>query len=71
MILDPAINVARKSALVHAPHNPEVLYRLGQVYAEMENPQLARTYLEMALEAAGSDGALRARIRSTLDTIPQ
>jgi hypothetical protein len=41
------------------------------VYAEMENPQLARSYLEMALDAAGSDGALRARIRSALDTIPR
>lgn len=63
--------VALKGALLHSPHNPDVLYHLGLVYTKMENTGLARSYLEMALDAAGSDGALRARIRSALDSIPK
>jgi len=60
---------ALENALLHAPRDPEVLYRLGLVQAQKNDPNLARSYYEMALDVVGSDRALNARIRAALDDI--
>jgi tetratricopeptide (TPR) repeat protein len=60
---------ALENALLHAPLDPEVLYRLGLVHAQQGDPNLARSYYEMALDVVGSDRALSTRIRTALDDL--
>jgi tetratricopeptide (TPR) repeat protein len=59
---------AFQQALFHDPDNAMVLYRLGQIYLLMENPERARSYFEMGMEKAGSEGniELESTIRSAL-----
>jgi superkiller protein 3 len=66
--LDQA-ELALQSALLHAPHDPAVLYRLGLVCAQKHNTNLARSYYEMALDAAGNDRSIAARIRAALNDV--
>ncbi|HEU4365155.1 MAG TPA: tetratricopeptide repeat protein, partial [Candidatus Krumholzibacteria bacterium] len=63
--LDQA-ETALQTALLHAPKDPAVLYRLGLVTAQKHDPNLARSYYEMALAVAGGNRALIARIRAAL-----
>jgi Flp pilus assembly protein TadD len=56
-----------KAALLHAPTNAAVMYRLGTVYLGMNEKSRARAYFEMAMDAVGDDPALKTNIRTGLD----
>jgi superkiller protein 3 len=60
---------ALDNALLHAPRDPEVLYRLGLVHAQKGDLNLARSYYEMALDVVGGNRTLSARIRAALDDV--
>jgi tetratricopeptide (TPR) repeat protein len=62
-----AAEEALQSALLHAPKNAAVLYRLGTVYLGMNEKSRARAYFEMAMDAVGEDAALKTNIRTGLD----
>jgi len=61
--------LALKNALLHAPKDPEVMYKLGLVYAQKRDLNLALSYYEMALDAVGSNRDLTARIRAAIDDV--
>lgn len=65
----PEAEDALQRALYHAPDDPMVLYRLGQVYVQMFNEERARSYFEMAMEKAASDFELESKIRSALNSL--
>lgn len=56
-------------ALHHEPGNPEVLYRLGQLYATKGDVIGAESYLGRALEAAEDDFDMQRRVRETLRSL--
>lgn len=58
---------ALQSALLHAPKNAAVMYRLGTVYLGKNDKTRARAYFEMAMDAVGDDPALKTNIRTGLD----
>jgi tetratricopeptide (TPR) repeat protein len=62
-----AAEEALQSALLHAPKNAAVMYRLGTVYLGKNEKTRARAYFEMALDAVGDDDALKTNIRTGLD----
>ena len=60
---------ALQTALLHSPKDPAVLYRLGLVCAQKQENNRARSYYEMALDVAGNDKDMRARIQSALKDV--
>jgi Flp pilus assembly protein TadD len=62
-----AAEEALQSALLHAPKNAEVMYRLGTVYLGMNEKSRARAFFEMAMDAVGDDATLKTNIRTGLD----
>ncbi len=58
---------ALQAALLHAPKDAAVLYRLGMVYLERNEKSRARAYFEMAMDNVGDDAALKTNIRTGLD----
>ncbi|HXV13854.1 MAG TPA: tetratricopeptide repeat protein [Candidatus Krumholzibacteria bacterium] len=62
-----AAEEALQSALLHAPKNAAVMYRLGMVYLDKNEKTRARAYFEMAMDAVGNDAALKTNIRTGLD----
>jgi Flp pilus assembly protein TadD len=60
---------ALQTALLHAPRSAAVLYRLGLVCAQKLERNRARSYYEMALDVAGSDKNMRARIQAALKDV--
>jgi len=62
-----AAEEALQTALLHAPKNAAVMYRLGTVYLGKNEKTRARAYFEMAMDAVGDDPALKTNIRTGLD----
>ncbi len=62
-----AAEEALQEALIHAPKNAAVMYRLGTVYLGKNEKTRARAYFEMAMDAVGNDAALKTNIRTGLD----
>jgi tetratricopeptide (TPR) repeat protein len=58
---------ALQSALLYAPKNAAVMYRLGMVYLDKNEKTRARAYFEMAMDAVGNDAVLKTNIRTGLD----
>lgn len=58
---------ALQAALLHAPKDAAVMYRLGMVYLDKNEKARARAYFEMAMDAVGDDAALKTNIRTGLD----
>jgi tetratricopeptide (TPR) repeat protein len=61
---------ALERALFHDPDNAMVLYRMGQIYAQMFKIDLARTYFEMAMDKASGDIEMESKIRGALKSLP-
>ncbi len=57
---------AFQRAVYHDPENAEALYRLGQVYAELNDTGRAISYLELALERSKDDPNFMIRVRELL-----
>jgi Flp pilus assembly protein TadD len=62
-----AAEEALHNALLHAPKDAAVMYRLGTVYLGMNEKSRARAYFEMAMDAVGDNPALKTNIRTGLD----
>jgi predicted Zn-dependent protease len=62
---------ALQKALYHDPHNPMVLYRLGQVHVLLKNTARAQAYYEMAMENAAGNIELQNSIRGALNSLSE
>jgi len=62
---------ALQQALYHAPHNPVVLYRLGQVHELLNNTARALAYYEMAMENVAGNIELENTIRGALRSLSE